>query len=53
MDEWNEHPPADWLVAGYLGYKSESKRWDEAVNNTRQMLGVLSQSGSKVMRRGP
>jgi hypothetical protein len=38
---WTQNPPADWLMAAQLGYKSPDTKRKEAVANTRRMFDVL------------
>jgi hypothetical protein len=36
-----QNPPADWLLAAQLGYKSPEDRRKEAVDNTRRMFEMI------------
>jgi hypothetical protein len=45
MRAYSRHPPVNWLVAGYLGYKSPELRQKEALENTRRMYESLKGGG--------
>jgi len=46
---WSKHPPADFLVAAYLGYKAPESEFEKAINNTKQMFDVMMyQRGNKI-----
>ena len=49
-----EHPPADWLIAAYLGYKapgSKVRNIREAAQANSSVLGDMGKSGVKLQRK--
>lgn len=49
-----QHPPADWLIASYLGYKSPGTRARnirEAAKANSSMLGDIRAQGVKLQQK--